>query len=522
MADLIFHGGTLLTQDPAMPEAQAMAVAGGRIVAVGSDGDVDNLRRPATRCIHLGGRTLVPGFNDAHAHIWKIGHLLTSMVDLRAAGSLEQIAAMLHAAHARLPAGSWLQGRGFNEARLAERRRPTRADLDAAVPGRPVVLTRACGHIYACNGAALAACGIDRHTPDPPGGVVDRDESGEPTGLLHETAMGLVNRRMPAPTGDEYAAMIGAALRHQLAVGITSTCDAGVAPDLLDTYRGLAERQELPVRLNVMALRRVEGVGTVPLPQRQVEDFLRIDTVKLLADGGLSGATAALGVPYRGTDDRGVLRFDDEELLQLCREAHEAGWRIAVHAIGDVAIDQVLAVFERLGRGPLRHRIEHFGLPTPAHLQRAARLGVIVVPQSIFLRELGENFRVALADELLDGAYPIRSMLRAGLTVALSSDAPVVRDDSPLQGIRSGADRLDDGGTAIGPDESITVAEALHAYTMGGAIASGDENNRGSLTPGKWADVTVLSRNPLSTPVERLAEIQVEQTWLAGRPAFEG
>ena len=186
--------------------------------------------------------------------------------------------------------------------------------------------------------------------------------------------MGLVLRRMPAPTADEYAGMIAAALEHQLSRGITSTNDAGVAPELLDTYRRLDAEHRLPARVNVMALRLVDGVGTVPLPpRRHATDRLRIDTVKFFADGGLSGATAALSVPYRHADTRGVLRMDEREFLALAHEAHDAGWRIATHAIGDVAIDQVLRVYAALGTAPMRHRIEHFGLPTEDQLAHAAR-----------------------------------------------------------------------------------------------------------------------------------------------------
>jgi len=442
-------------------------------------------------------------------------------MDLRRLESLGAIAEHLRQASTQLRPGAWLLGRGYNEARLADGRAPTRADLDAAAPERPVVLTRTCGHIYACNSMALRLCDISRDRPDPPGGVIGRGPDGEPTGLLHETAMGLVNAHLPAPTRDDYAAMVTAALRHQLSLGITSTNDAGVSPELLAAYRWLDADSGLPSRVNVMALRRVEGVGTVPIPAMWVSDFLRVDTVKFLADGGLSGATAALSVPYRHADTRGVLRFEDQELLELAREAHLAGWRIAAHAIGDVTIDQVLRVYETLGPGPKRHRIEHLGLPDAGQLARAARLGVIAVPQSVFVYELGRNFRQYLPDDLLPRAYPIRAMLRAGLTVALSSDAPVVEDDDPLRGIRSAVERRDDEGFLIAPDQAISATEALYAYTMGGAIAAGDDDNRGGLTAGKWADLAVLSGNPLTTPVEALTGLVVEQTWVGGRLAYE-
>ena len=261
MTDLIFDNGVLLTQEPGMPVAEALAVTGGKITAVGRSADIRSMAGASTRRVDLYGRTLIPGLIDAHAHIWKIGHLLTTMVDLRRTQSVNEILALLPAAQDRLGASAWLLGRGYNEANLAEGRAPTRAELDRAVRDRPVVLTRTCGHIYAANSVALARAGITRDTPDPAGGVIGRDAAGEPTGLLHETAMGLINRHLPPPTRDDYAAMISAGLTHQLSLGITSTNDAGVSPELLAVYRWMDREGMLPSRVNVMALRKVDGVG---------------------------------------------------------------------------------------------------------------------------------------------------------------------------------------------------------------------------------------------------------------------
>ena len=519
-SDTIFINGVLWTGLNERHGYTALAVAGDRIAAVGSDDDVLNLRRPGTRVVDLAGQTLLPGFVDAHAHIWKIGHLLTTLLDVRGAESLADLGARVQSKSATLPSGAWLYGRGYNEARFPEKRGPARHDLDAVAADRPVVLMRTCAHIIACNSRALEAAGVTRDTPTPQGGDIERDASGEPTGVLSERAMGLVLQRMPAPTPGEYEAMITTALRHQLSRGITSTNDAGVGPELLDVYRRMNADGRLPARVNVMALRLVDGVGVVPLPAKHVGDRLRIDTVKFFADGGLSGATAALSVPYRHADTRGVLRMDEQEFLALAREAHEAGWRVATHAIGDVAIDQVLGVYEALGRGPLRHRIEHFGLPGADQLARAARLGVIAVPQTIFVQALGRNFRQYLPDALLPRTYPVRAMLDAGVTVALSSDAPVVENDSPLAGMQAAILRRDDEGQDIAPAEAITPDEVLDAYTRGGAIASGDEADRGCLRVGMRADLVVLSGNVLTTPPEALTSLQVIGTWVGGEQVF--
>jgi predicted amidohydrolase YtcJ len=523
VSDLVLHNGRVLTQStPAV--VSAVAVRDGRIAAVGESRDLARQTNGRATRIDLGGRTLVPGFIDAHAHVWKIGHLLTSMLDLRRVTGLDELVDAVQRFAARAPSDAWVLGRGYNEAAMRERRAPTRHDLDRALPDRPVVLTRTCGHIYAVNSAALARAGIGAATDAPSGGVIERDDRGEPTGLLHETAMGLVNRVMPSPTAGDYEAMIVAALKHQLSLGITSSSDCGVAPHLLSVYRSMDAKQALPARVNVMPLRRVDGVpAPVPLPERFVSDRLRVDTVKFLADGGLSGGTAALSVNYRHTPQRGVLRFHGEELEALCRESHDAGWRIAAHAIGDVAIEQMLGVYERLGAHPrgLVHRIEHFGLPSAAQLARAATLGVIAAPQAIFIHSLGRNFRSCLPDEFLPRTYPIRAMLDAGVRVALSSDAPVVENDNPLAGMAAAVTRRDGDGHTIAPEQAISAAEALRAYTVGGALASGDEANRGAIAPGAWADLALLSEDPLTVAPERLNEIHVDMTIVAGRVVYE-
>ncbi len=522
MADLILAHAVVLPGRGA-PPASTVVVRDGLIAAVG-DARVAKAAGPGARRLDLGGRTVVPAFNDAHAHVWKMGHLLTTMLDLRGVESVDALVARVAAFRGRRPAGAWLLGRGFNDAAMAEGRMPTRADLDLAAPDQPVVLTRTCGHIYTANSVALARAGITRSTSAPAGGEIDRAPDGTPTGVLRETAMGLITQVLPPPTDADYEQMITAALTHQLSRGITMSSCCGVAPPLLAVYRAMAAGGRLPARMNVMPFRRVDGVpAPLPLPERHVSDKLRVDTVKFLADGGLSGATAALSLPYRHAPHAGLLRFAPDELAALCRESHDAGWRIATHAIGDRAIEQVLDIYEGLGPHPrgLAHRIEHFGLPSAAQLARAARLGVIAVPQSIFLFELGRNFRDYLPDALLPRCYPLRAMLDAGVTVALSSDAPVVENDNPLAGMAAAITRRDREGQAIAPAQAITAAEALDAYTRGGAVAAGLADRLGAIAPGMWADLAVLSGDPLTTPPDQLTSLSVEMTMLGGRIVYE-
>jgi predicted amidohydrolase YtcJ len=521
----LFYNGTIHTIDPAYPQAEAVLTgADGRVVAVGTLAEAEAAAPRATPRADLEGRTLLPGFNDAHVHIWKLGLLLTTQVDARhgIAPDIPAIVERFRQRAARLPAGTWITGRGYNEAELPEGRHPTRHDLDTASADHPIALTRTCGHMIVANSRALALSGITAHTPDPPGGAIVRDHQGELTGLLQETAMGLLK---VAPASDaELAQAITAANQHQLSLGITSATDPLLTPAILSIYRQLEASDQLAVRVNGLPIRRPDGgTETLPLPERYISDFLRIDSVKFFGDGGLSGATAAISQPYKVTGGQGLLRFETEELFDLMYEAHAAGFRVATHAIGDVTLDQVISIYHALYErqpGP-RHRIEHLGLPDAEHLRRCQQHGIFAVPQTVFLPALGAAFRRYLPDSFIPRCYPVRAMLDAGLTVALSSDAPVVPDDNPLLGMKAAVDRQDHNGQPIAPEQAITAAEALYAYTMGGALASGDAANRGSITPGKWADVIILSGDPLAAEPDALLDIQVEQTYVGGRLVYE-
>ena len=351
-----------------------------------------------------------------------------------------------------------------------------------------------------------------------------RDASGEPTGVLEETAMELVFHQMPEVTEAVMADAIRAAMRHQLSLGITSATDPAVSPFHIDVYRALAASGELTVRVNLLAERR-SGDVIFPLPEKHVSDWLRLDSVKFFADGGMTSATAAISIPYKETGTKGILIYETEPMADLMWEAHEAGFRIATHANGDVALEQVIGIYEAVtDRKPqprLRHRIEHLALPTRDHLRRAASIGVMAATQTVFLPAMGATYRRYMPDAYVDHAYGVRDMLDAGIPVALSTDAPVVPDDNPLIGIKAAIDRKDHVGVPFGAGQAITPYEALYAYTMGGAILSGDEDNRGSITPGKWADLVVLSGDPLTTPPDALLALHVEQTYVGGKLAYE-
>ena len=521
--DCVLFNGNLLTQDAAST-GSAVAIAGGRIVAVGDDRSVRSLAQAQTSLIDLDGKTLVPGFHDAHAHIWKMGHLLTTMADLRSCTCFADLADLLSERRQLLGRGTWLQGRGFNEAKLAERRCPTREDLDRWVPDHPVVLTRTCGHIFVANSLVLHLAGITRHTSNPVGGVIEHDSTGEPSGVLHETAIGLIHKVMPPPDSEAYEAMILSGLRHQAACGITASSDCGVLPALLDVYLDLDRRKALPGRMDVMPLGRPDGTdGPLRLPARHHSPFLQVDTIKFLADGGLSGSTAALSTPYRNGSSCGVLRFPPQELHQLFEQAQDADWRIATHAIGDAAIEQVLTLFEQLVPAPANraHRIEHLGLPTMSQLRRAASMNIMTATQAIFLRELGRNFLNVVPDILLPRLYPFRSMLDAGMIMALSSDAPVVEEDSPLAGMHAAITRRTGDGLQLSPEQALTAREALAAYTLGGAKLSGQDSVRGSISAGKFADFALLSADPTTVSPETLLQVSILFTMIDGKIVYK-
>jgi predicted amidohydrolase YtcJ len=520
----LFFNGTIHTLDPAFPSPQAVRVGGhGRIEALGLKRDLD---RPGVAHADLAGRTLIPGFNDAHCHVSWLGLLLTRWVNAHAAVAPD-IPAIVDRFRSRAlaqPAGTWIQGVGYNEALLPEGRHPNRADLDQASAERPLFLIRSCGHIAVANSLALRLAGVTAQTPDPRGGLIDRDERGEPTGILKETAMALVAQAIPEIALAEMREALDAAFRHQLSLGITSATDAACSPFEVRVYRAMDEGACVAVRTNLLFNVR-DGEQIYPLPERYVSDALRLDTCKFFADGGMTSATAAISLPYRELDNHGILICATEELAGLMGKAHAAGYRLATHANGDVALDQVIGIYEALDKREPRSdspfRLEHMALPTPQHLARCRKLGVMVATQPVFLSAMGATFRRYMPEPYFDRAYGVRSMLDAGLTVALSTDCPVVPDDNPLLGLKAAVDRLDHRGVPLGKGQAIQMREALYAYTMAGAILSGDGANRGSITPGKWADLAVLSGDPLAVDPQELPGLQVEQTYVAGRLVFE-
>lgn len=515
-AERLFRNGHILTLDPALPTAQALATRDERIVAVGTDDNLAGLAGPETEVIDLEGQTVIPGFHDAHCHILLFGMGLLQ-VDLRAASGVPVIVAAVGERTAKTPPGEWVRGWGYNENKLAEGRHPTRADLDPVSPGHPVYLNHISGHMCVVNSRALALAGVTRDTSDPEGGTIVRDAQGEPTGLFLETAQELIKAVLPPYTLEETKVGLAAAGRHMAGEGITSAQDAWagwIAPQEFRAYQEAVAEGLLPQRVWLMV--DVEKLTiwdsrfdfAFGLHTGFGSDRLRLGAIKLFLDGSLIGRTAALSAPYANAPGtRGMLVKSEETILAQVRAAHEGGWQVAMHAIGDRAIEVGLDAIEQV-MGPdaarFRPRLEHCGILRPDLIERIRRLGVVVVTQPRFIYELGDGFRAALGEERLRLTYPFASL--RDLPVAFSSDRPVV-EGAPLLGIQAAVAERTSSGAGYVPEEAITVEEALRRYTVGGAYSAFEENYKGTLSAGKLADLVVLSDNLLTVDPAAIANI---------------
>ena len=516
----LYFNATVLTQDSRHAAASAFAVLDGKIVAAGNAEDLLRIHGDRFQRIDLQGATVLPGFNDAHIHIWKVGNLMTYLLDLRGVQSLDEMKQKLSDYSKRNPELPWIQARGFNEVLFTGQRMPNRFDLDEVISDRPVSVMRTCAHQLIVNTAALMATGITHHTIIPPGGEMKWLPDGSLAGHFTETALGLVTNKIPPYSAEQYRQMISAAQDELLKVGVTAATDPAVMPDLLEVYKSMDRNGELKIRVNAIPILVPDGAsGVLPLPEHYESAYLKVDTLKFFSDGGLSGKTAALKQPYLHTDDHGVLRLTKDFFLPLARKAQANGFRIATHAIGDAAIDLVLEVYQEIAQenvSQLRHRIEHLGLPSDTNLEVMHALQVSAVMQPVFIDELGKNFRQYLPNPYLDKVYPARDVLNHQVNLAFSTDAPVVKDFNPLTGLYAAAERVDADGMPLGASQRITLEESIYAYTMGSAIANGDQDNRGSLSKAKWADFIVLDKNISKISSRDLSGCRLLQTFVNG------
>jgi predicted amidohydrolase YtcJ len=526
-ADLILAGGVVRSGHDGWRPHAALALAGGRVAAIGSREEVAAVAGPATQELDLAGGCALPGLTDAHVHIF--GYALSlELLPAGEAGSLEALAAMVGEAGAQAPADGWIVGHGWDHERWPDRRMPDRADLDAAGGGRPVYLTRTCSHIAVASSAALARAGLTRDMPDPPGGVIDRDPGGEPTGVLRETALPLVGRLIPAPGPADRRRLLARALRQCLSLGITQvqTDDLGIAGGLeagLALFRSVAGPDGVPVRITSMlpidlfALAQGEGIGT-----GWGDEWLRIGHVKVFADGSLGGRTAALREPYTdapGAD--GVLVQRPDELREICRRVHGSGSQLGIHAIGDraahLAIDAIAAAAAERPRPDPRHRLIHCQITGRDTLEAMRATGMTADLQTGFLASDGPWVTARIGPERAATSYAWGTILGLGIPACGGSDAPIDPLD-PMRGIASAVTRDGAPPELARPEERLSVAQALGLYTHGAATATFEEGRRGALAPGMLADVTVLDRDPFLVAPEELAGLRCATTLVAGRP----
>jgi predicted amidohydrolase YtcJ len=532
-ADLVLRNGVVHTVDPRRPRAQAVAVRGGLVVAVGTDADVAPLVGPGTRVLDLAGRTVVPGFEDAHAHLLGIGFARLD-VDLGGTRGFDEVVARVAAAVKGRRPGEWVRGRGWHEGKWVApapgsiRGFPTHDALSAVSPDNPVVLERADGHASLANARAMALRGVTPATRAPVGGEVIRDAASRPTGVFVDNAQSLVEP--PSRTREEEARALELAMDECLAKGVTSLTDAGATLETIDLYRKTGAAGGLRVRLDVMAggFAVMKALGR---PETNAASgMLTVRSVKLYADGALGSRGAALLEPY--ADDpgnRGLLVTAPEEILEAARYALAHGFQVGTHAIGDRANRLVLDAYERAlaeypqARDP-RFRVEHAQILDAADVPRFAMLGVLASMQGVHCPSDRPWAPARLGDaRVAEGAYAWRKLLATGARILNGTDAPV-EDLSPVRNFHATVTRQDASGQPPGgfdPDQKLTRAEALRTMTLDAAYGAFAEATRGSIEPGKAADLVVLTQDILSVPEDALPSTEVVATIVGGRVLFE-
>ena len=534
-ADRIFVG-EVVTVDARGSVAEAVAVKGGRVLAVGSESQVLRHRGPQTKLVDLPGGALLPGFIDAHSHLLSRGVAAVHFANVARppVGEVTDIASLVatlleHARRTELEAGQWLLASGYERESLAEARDVTRRDLDAAFPDNPVVLIHVSGHGAVLNSRALDAAGIDAHTPAPPGGLIAREPGGrEPAGLVMETAFFAVLAALPAPTDEQRRAGLVAAQRHYAANGYTTACDGATDADGVALLRRAAAAGEL--FLDVVALPEwtsLEGLLAEPgLAFGSYDGRLKLGGVKLLLDGSPQGRTAWFRDPYRvpgpggESDWRGEPLLPREEVVRVLSLARRRGVQTFSHANGDAAIDLWLEAAASAGLGAeSRPVVIHSQFARPDQLDAYARLGAVPSFFSNHTFFWGDTHLVNLGPERADFASPLRSARRRGLRFTNHSDYGVTPLD-PLFLLWSASERLSRSGRVMGPEERIGVAEALRALTIDAAYQYFEEDEKGSIEVGKLADLVLVDRNPLSEPADTLRDIRVLETLKEGETVW--
>ena len=526
--NLVLYGGSVRMLDPRNTVGEALAAAEGRIVAVGSEERMLGLAEPGTQLVNMQGGCAVPGLTDSHCHLEMLGRELVG-VDLLGARDMGELIARVRDRADRTPEGRWIRGSGWDSNDWPGREAPDNRELSRAVPDHPVWLRRRCGHAYLANDAALRIAGISRETPDPPEGVMVRGDDGEPTGLFFEGAAELVAPYVPEPLEGElrHGTRLAIAECHRL--GLTAVHEAGVTPSQFARYRSMEEMDDFGIRLYGMLNMHGRDAAAFLEDGPIVGERLTMRCVKLMADGSLGASSAAMLEPYLDApESRGVLCMGREELEADVRRAFEAGFQTAVHAIGDRANQLVLDVYEAVSKDfpefrQTRPRIEHAQHLAPEDVPRFAALGVTPSIQSC--HAVGDMVFAEdrIGTERCRTSYLARTFAESGLAIPNGSDFPVETAD-PIWGLHCAVTRRDQRGRPREgwfPNECLTPMQALRSYTSDAAWVAHEEARRGTLEPGKLADITVLSDDPLEVAPEEIADIHVNATIVGGRAVYQ-
>jgi predicted amidohydrolase YtcJ len=522
--DLVLYNGNILTVDADRPRARAVAIWRDRFVAVGSNDEIRALASRATRSIDLANKTVVPGFIDAHSHPAVAGrlHLRQVDADLRSISAIQEA---IRQRAAKTPKGEWVLAFKYDDSKTSEGRFLTREDLDAATRDHPVYVEHRGGHSAYVNSLALERAGIKEDTPDPAGGRYVRD-AGRLTGRILETGMAAFERAIPSLyTRADYREGVKLISKMLAKAGVTSVHDAYGDPDDLRAYQDARGAGELLTRIYcLISYTAIDKMIAAGVRTGFGDEWIRVGAMKTTCDGSISERTARLSQPYIGRpDDFGILVRTEEDLYPIARKAHDAGWQLGIHANGDVAIDIVLRIYERLQRESPRRdprfRIEHCTVINDDLVRRIKNLAVIPNPFSTYVYFHGEKMRHYGA-ERLNSMFAVRSFLDAGVKVTQTSDYPPGPFE-PMMALQSSVTRTDSAGKVWGPRQRVTLEEAIRVGTVHGAHASFEENLKGSLTPGKLADLVVLGEDPMRLDPSRLISVAVERTMAGGRWTYE-
>ena len=520
--ELVLHHGRIWTGASREREVEALAIAGGRVYAIGSNADMLALAGAGTRRVDLGGRRVTPGFNDAHAHPVLGGVALLTQVQADL-DSIDAIKAAIRQKAGETPPGRWIQGALYDDTKTP---RPlSRADLDEAAPDHPVLVHHRGGHTAFVNSRALALAGVDERTPNPPGGEYFRDAAGRLDGRVADAAELALEALIPPPNRDDYrraAALISA---HLVRSGVTSSNDAASDPEGLQGYQDARDAGELTVRIYAhIEASHLDTFIAAGIHSGLGDEWVRIGAIKQFADGSISERTALLSSPYLGLDGyTGIAVTPREVLYERARKAHLAGWRLGTHANGDVAIDTTLGIYEQLQREAPRRdprfRIEHCTLVNADLIRRMKAVGAIPVPFAGYVYFHGEKLHF-YGDERLKHMFAMRDFLDAGLRPPSSSDY-TASPHEPMLWMRSQVTRQDMTGHVWGGNQRISAEESLRCGTSNGAYASCEEAIKGTLAPGMLADLVAWSDDPLSIDPLRLTEIHAERTMVGGQWVYE-